>query len=878
MKDERMPVSHLHNQMEDNSLGNSEKKKQKNYMLWCSLIGMCILCVCVFSYLAFYIGKSSSETINEVGNIYMQGLNERITQHFETTISYQLSHLEKVIEAEPPRAGADPVKTKERLEEQGRNNGLEYLGLYSGEGDLETLYGGTVALEDPEPFLASMKNGEHKAAVGTNADGNRILLLGIPAEYLMEDGSSSLALLAGVPIDYIKDLLALDEDTTLVNSHIIRRDGTFVIRSGNAFRDNYFQRVSQALSGEEQNTNQFIEELTSAMESKEEYSAVLTMGEERHHLYCSSLPHTEWYLITELPYGELDKIVDTMSDRWMNRALGGCAILLIVFLLIFIEYLRESTLRIKELELAHREAEHANQAKSEFLSSMSHDIRTPMNAIVGMTAIATANIDNTLQVQDCLKKISLSSRHLLGLINDVLDMSKIESGKLTLSVERVSLREVMDSMVCIVQPQVRAKHQHFDIFIHDIEVENVYCDGVRLNQVLLNLLSNAVKFTPEEGQIHVAMYQELIPERDTHVRIHLEVRDTGIGMTPEFQRHIFESFSREDSMRVHKTEGSGLGMAITKYILDTMGGKIRVESEQGKGTTFYVTLDLEKAPVEEIDMILPSWKMLVVDDDKQLCESTIDALKTIGVTAEYTLDGETAVRLVEEHYNRGDAYQIILLDWKLPGMDGIETAKMIRRHLGENIPILLISAYDWSEIEDQAKAAGISGFISKPLFKSTLYHGLRQYMEAEEEKTEENAQEESQGEGQEFAGVKILLAEDNDLNWEIAEALLTDLGMELDWAENGQICVDMFEKSGEGYYDAILMDIRMPVMTGYEAAKAIRALDRSDADIPIIAMTADAFSEDIQHCLECGMNAHIAKPIDIKIITNQLRKYIRRQG
>lgn len=854
----------------------SEKKKQKNNLLWFSLIGMCILCVCVFSYLTFYIGKSSTETINEVGNIYMQGLNERITQHFETTIKYQLSHLEKVIETVPSNAETDPITIKERLEEQGRNNGLEYLGLYSGEGDFEMLYGGSVALEDPDPFLKSMKNGEHKAAVGTNADGERILLLGIPAEYLMEDESGSLALLAGVPIDYIKDLLALDEDTTLVNSHIIRRDGTFVIRSGDAFRDNYFQRVGQALSGEEQSTNQFIEELTNAMESKVEYSAVLTMGEERCHLYCSSLPHTEWYLVTELPYGQLDKIVDTMSSRWMHRALGGCAILLIVFLLIFIEYLRESTLRIKELELAHREAEHANQAKSEFLSSMSHDIRTPMNAIVGMTAIATANIDNKLQVQDCLKKISLSSRHLLGLINDVLDMSKIESGKLTLSVERVSLREVMDSMVCIVQPQVRAKHQQFDVFIHDIEVENVYCDGVRLNQVLLNLLSNAVKFTPEEGQIHIALYQELIPERDTHVRIHLEVRDTGIGMTPEFQRHIFESFSREDSMRVHKTEGSGLGMAITKYIVDTMGGKIRVESEQGKGTTFYVTLDLEKAPVEEIDMILPSWKMLVVDDDKQLCESTIDALKTIGVTAEYTLDGETAVRLVEEHYNRGDAYQIILLDWKLPGMDGIETAKMIRRQLGENIPILLISAYDWSEIEEQAKAAGISGFISKPLFKSTLYHGLRQYMEEGEKQTEENAQKDFQEEVQEFAGVKILLAEDNDLNWEIAEALLTDLGMELDWAENGQICVDMFEKSEEGYYDAILMDIRMPVMTGYEASKVIRSLNRSDADIPIIAMTADAFSEDIQHCLDCGMNAHIAKPIDIKIVTNQLKKYIKR--
>ncbi len=876
MKDEKRLGSNLQNHIGGSSLGNIGKKNRTNRMLWFSLIGMCVLCVCVFSYLIFYIGRSSSETMNEVGAIYMRGLNERITQHFETTIGYQLSHLEKAIVAVPPNSETDLVKIEEKLEKEARNNGLEYLGFYSGEGTIEMLYGGSVRLGDPVPFMESMKNGERKAAIGDNGAGERILVLGIPAQYLMEDGSRSLALIAGVSIDYIKDLLALDDSNMLVSSHIIRRDGTFVIRSGDAFRDNYFDRVSQALSGEKLSTEQFIEELTSAMEAKEDYSAVLTMGEERHHLYCSSMPNTEWYLVTELPYGQLDQIVDSMSDRWMWSALGGCGILLTVLLMIFIGYLRDSSLRIKELEQAHRDAEHANRAKSEFLSSMSHDIRTPMNAIVGMTAIATANIDNTLQVQDCLKKISLSSRHLLGLVNDVLDMSKIESGKMTLSMELVSLREVMDSLVCIVQPQVKAKRQHFDVFIHDIEVENVYCDGVHLNQVLLNLLSNAVKFTPEEGEIHVAMYQELLPQRDTHVRIHLEVRDTGIGMTPEFRNHIFESFSREDSTRVHKTEGSGLGMAITKHIVDTMDGKIQVESEKGKGTTFYVTLDLEKAPAEELDMILPSWKMLVVDDDKQLCDSAVNALRTIGVTADYTLDGETAVRMVEEHFNRGDEYQIILLDWKLPGMDGIETAKMIRRQLGENIPILLISAYDWSDIEDRAKEAGISGFISKPLFKSTLYHGLRQYMGDGKTEIKQEPKVETQEEEQEFAGVKILLAEDNDLNWEIAEALLSDLGMELDWAENGQICVDMFEKSEEGYYDAVLMDIRMPVMTGYEAARAIRALNRSDADIPIIAMTADAFSEDIQHCLECGMNAHIAKPIDIKVVVSQLKKYMRK--
>ena len=845
-----------------------QSKNQSTRLLWIGLIVMCISCTCVFSYLIVYMNRSTSETISEVGTIYMQGLNERINQHFRTTIDYQFSYVSELIRRVPPKPEADQESLRQELELYGESKSLEYLGLYSADGTFDMIYGGEVTLADPEPFLNSLKMGEQKAAVGTNEAGERILLLGMVAEYPMEGGQTSLALIAGVSIDYIRDLLALDENNSLVDSHIIRRDGSFVIRTGDAFRENYFDRV-QALSEKAGSSESFIQELTAAMAAKEDYSAVLTTGEERRHLYCSRMPYTEWYLVTELPYGALDQVVNHMSSTWMMRALVCLAVLVGIELLIFIEHLRESSRRIRELEEAHREAEHANQAKSEFLSSMSHDIRTPMNAIVGMTAIATANLDNIDQVQNCLKKISLSSRHLLGLVNDVLDMSKIESGKMTLSVELVSLREVMDSIVCIVQPQVKAKQQQFDVFIHDITVENVYCDGVRLNQVLLNLLSNAVKFTPEGGNIHVAMYEEPLPEQDTHVRIQLEVRDTGMGMSPEFVGQIFESFSREDNTRVHRTEGSGLGMAITKYIVDTMGGTIRVESEKGKGTTFYVTLDLEKAPAEEVDMILPSWKMLVVDDDKQLCESAVDALKEIGVQADWTFEGETAVQMVEEHYQRGDDYQIILLDWKLPGMDGIETAKTLRKRLGEHIPILLISAYDWSEIEHRAREAGINGFISKPLFKSTLYYGLRQYMEAAEEKQVVNEEAE-----EDFTGKKILLAEDNELNWEIAEALLTDLGMELDWAENGQLCVEMFEKSEEGYYDAVLMDIRMPVMTGYEAAKAIRALDRGDADIPIIAMTADAFSEDIQRCLDCGMNAHIAKPIDIKEVARQLRKFM----
>ena len=375
--------------------------------------------------------------------------------------------------------------------------------------------------------------------------------------------------------------------------------------------------------------------------------------------------------------------------------------------------------------------------------------------------------------------------------------------------------------------------------------------------------------TPDGGLIIIAMYQEESPLGDGYVRNHIIVEDTGIGMSETFRKRVFESFVREDNARVNKTEGTGLGMAITKYIVDAMKGSIEVTSQQGKGTRFHVTLEMEKADVEEVDMILPDWNMLVVDDDQLLCESTVASLLDIGIKAEWTQDGESALELVRQRRREHRDFQIILLDWKLPGIDGIETARRINKILNGDIPIILISAYDWNDIEKEAKEAGISGFISKPLFKSTLFYGLRQHMGWREKAKEEETQQAGA-----LEGYRVLLAEDNELNWEIASELLSEEGLKLDWAEDGRACVDMFVRSQPGYYDAILMDIRMPVMNGYEAARAIRELDREDKDVPIIAMTADAFSEDIKKCLECGMNAHVAKPIDIKEVSRILMKYI----
>ena len=849
------------------------KSRQSNTtrFLITSMVLVALLSVFIFGFLAFYMNRKSADTISQVGSIYMSGMGEQISQHFATTIDLRLSQVEALVESIPP-SGMEHDTLRERLATAAQVRGFESLAFYSKSGEFEMIYGEEATLADPDPFLESLNAEEKKVAVGTTPDGEKYILLGVSTTYTMENGEECTALVAALPASYIGETLSLydsENSHSLVYSHIIRYDGSFVIRSGDAFRDNYFDRIQALFEDEGADGRQYIQELEVAMASQEDYNTVLQFGHERRHLYCTRLEYSEWYLVTVMPYGTLDEAVNELSGQWLYLVFAGCAIILTALLLVFWRYFLLLKAQMAELEEARQAAEAANKAKSEFLSNMSHDIRTPMNAIVGMTAIATANISDKKQVQNCLRKITLSSKHLLGLINDVLDMSKIESGKMTLNSDLVSLRELMDGLVSIVQPQVRSKRQQFDVFIHDIIAENVCCDSVRLNQIMLNFLSNAVKFTPEGGVIHVSLYQKPSPKGENFVQTHLLVKDNGIGMSAEFKAKIFESFSREDSTRVHKTEGTGLGMAISKYIVDAMGGSISVESELGKGSEFHVTLDLEVAEVQEVDMVLPPWRMLVVDDDKLLCETTVASLKAIGVDAEWTLDGETAVQMVENRHNLRDDYQVILLDWKLPGMDGIETARAIRKKLGDEVPIMLISAYDWGEIEEIARSAGINGFISKPLFKSTLYYGLRQFAGESSEPAELVAENHT-----DLHGKHILLAEDNELNWEIASDLLSEMGLVLDWAENGQICVNMFEHSPEGFYDAILMDIRMPVMTGYEAATAIRALDRPDADLPIIAMTADAFAEDIKKCLDHGMNAHVAKPIDVREVARLLEKYM----
>ncbi len=842
-------------------------KNTKKFLLisFSILISVCIV---MFTITSVYVSGKSDGAINEIGMIYMSAIAKQMQEKFDAVIDSQILEMEGIVERHPPETMVYGPEMIEQLVLSAQVRDFLYLGLYTKDGDCEVIYGKEVEYESEEVFHNVLQDSSLRVFSGLSVEGERVMCLLIDVAYPMKEGKISTAMVAAMPMKYLENVLALDGENSLMYSYIIRRDGTFVIRTNN---ESLFENINETFCEfKGKQPEEYINELREAINQNTDYATIACVNQDKRYLLCTDLPNSEWYLISLMPFGILDRILKDLSIDRQTATLLMCFVIISGIVIIFLLYYRVSKQQLLELENARKDAVKANKAKSEFLSSMSHDIRTPMNGIVGMTAIAMANIDNPERVKDCLAKITLSSRHLLGLINDVLDMSKIESGKLTLNMNQISLRETMDSIVNIVQPQVKERQQHFDIFIQKVITEEVHCDSVRLNQILINLLSNALKFTPEGGRINVYLQQEPSPVGEDYVRCHFRVKDNGVGMTEEFQKKIFDTFTREEKAQIDKIEGTGLGMAITKAIVDTMKGSIEVQSAPGKGTEFHITLDLEKADVKVEDMKLPPWRMLVVDNNEELCQSAALSLKEIGIDAQWVADGKTAVEVAKKCHNEQNSFEIVLLDWKMPGMDGLHTAREMRKHLGENAPILIISAYDWSEIEDEATEAGIQGFISKPLFKSNLFLGLRRYMldESAKEEKEESKIHNS------FFGKRILLAEDNDLNWEIAEDLLSEVGFELDRAENGKMCIEKFEQSAQGYYDVVLMDIRMPIMNGYDAAKGIRALARPDAKLPIIAMTADAFSDDIQRCLDCGMNEHVAKPIDVNRLTQILKKYL----
>ena len=675
----------------------------------------------------------------------------------------------------------------------------------------------------------------------------------------------------GIPISYtvmtdvedvmrrrIEQTIAYDNIPGFISKHKVHKDGSFTLLEAN---DKY-----KDFSGIDKN-------------SFSSFSPFSRLDETSRNIMNAHIPRM---LKGEAVHFVIQSKDKNGNDAWLQLN-GECIgwegdepIYLIVYINITdITEQRELQKKLekqsKQLKEALESAEKANQAKSDFLARMSHDIRTPMNAIMGMTAITKAHIDERERVLDCMEKINGASKLLLSLINEVLDMSKIESGRLILSEDELNLGELLQDLVVMMQPDIKSKQQTLNIHVKNLRHENVKGDTQRIKQVLMNILSNAIKYTQENGRITIEIY-----EKEPHDGIgnyQFVFQDNGRGMKPEFLDKIFLPFERASDDEIKTIQGTGLGMSISHKIIQMMGGDIKVESEYGKGTRFTIDIPLvyrDQKPDEMIEV--EGLDVLVVDDDKIACQNTCSCLREIGINSECVYSGSDAIEKVRQHHLAEKEYFAVIIDLKMPQMNGIETTRQIRRFVGADVPIIILSAYDLEEYEAEAKVVKANGFITKPLYKSKLLQVLRSFLGKGYKPEPPRPFKLSNAD---YSGKRILLVEDNELNREIAVEIIGSTGITIDTAVNGLDAVRKVTQSEEGFYQMILMDIQMPVMDGYEATRQIRSLQRTDiTHMPIIAMTANAFSEDVTNAIKAGMNYHLAKPIDIGVLMDILNKYL----
>ena len=637
---------------------------------------------------------------------------------------------------------------------------------------------------------------------------------------------------------------------------IIDSKGYYIIRE-NAFKnDNFFNFYKNYNPDTPEAYEELFDKMTTSggsfmMKNSDLEECILA------HVPFSNVKDLGWTILSMMPSKYL--VVGTQNWLLIGIITTGLVALFIFDVIVMVIF-------NKKLRATAKEADSANKAKTNFLSAMSHDIRTPMNAIIGLTTITEKNLDDKKLVQDNLRKISLASNHLLTLINDILDISKVESGKLNLVPQTFSIVEIVENLMNLSQPTIKEKNIGFSFRVSQMDKEYLYGDQLRINQIYINLLSNAIKYTERNGKVSVDMIEEN-SDKEGYVKLTYRVADTGIGMSKEFLANLYQPFSRQTDSRVNKIQGTGLGLAITKRMVDLMGGTIECQSEEGKGTTFTVVLELPVADQQSIEMKLEPIDILLTDDDKVLLSTGKETLESLGLNVDTASSGSSALEMIKNRHKEGHDYRIVIIDLKMPDMDGVKTIQKIHEEVDENISTILISAYDISDIDEEIKKANISGFLSKPLFRSTLYNKISEILGNETKVVEQ------ENEYADLVGLNILVAEDNDINWEIISTLLSMYGINTERAENGLVALNKIKEAKKDQYKLIFMDIQMPEMNGLEATRAIRSLKDSYAsNIPIIAMTADAFAENIAECLDAGMNGHIAKPIDIKLVLKEIRR------
>lgn len=637
---------------------------------------------------------------------------------------------------------------------------------------------------------------------------------------------------------------------------LIEESGEFIVRFAGVEEMNFFDYLGKNNDMDEARIKSLKNNLAS--NNKGDWMYLNKSGRDSCYSFCRLVENEEWMIVGYIPREDLNVTPLDLTIAYI--IIVGFLVLMLLDGLYIINI-------NKHLKRGMEEVKYANEAKTRFLSSMSHDIRTPMNAIIGMTTIAAKRIDDRVQVTECLNQITRASNHLLTLINDVLDISQVESGKLSMNPIVFSLAESMSNIISIAQPPIKEKSMEFEIHARNIKHEHIYADELRINQILINLISNAIKYTPEGGRVTLDVEEQPSDKGKNIVRIIYTVSDTGIGISEDFMKNMYDTFTRDVDSRINTIQGAGLGLAITKQMVDMMDGTIAVKSKLGEGTTFTVTLDLPIAEKMTDELVLPPLRVLVVDDDEVFLESAEDTLKSLGLETYTVSNGMDAVKKVAECHVMENDYHCVIIDWQMPDMDGIETVKAIREKVGDEVSVIIISAYDYTEIKDEAMKAGANGFITKPLFRSTVYNTLNELLNLDG-----GEKEVPEDDHEDVKGLNLLIAEDNDINWNIIQVMLEFYEITSERAENGQICVDMINNAPEGKYDAILMDIQMPVMNGHDATRTIRKSDKEYVrNIPIIAMTADAFAEDIIACKKSGMNGHVAKPLDMQKLINELR-------
>ncbi|MCM1055937.1 MAG: response regulator [Bacteroides sp.] len=836
--------------------------------------------------LAVFIGVSILYSVvnNRVIDLSVQSMDE-LSLHDETSILKSLEYRWNTLASIGGECRQNKCQTVHELLEllNLKQSGIDCIDLALVDEE-DNIYFGSMYISTDENISSFCRQEKERFAVRYDGVGQSVesrfesLLLGIKIRPFTVEEKNFTHIVCSFHINTLGDELKIDCYGGEGYSSVFDRDGSYIVNMNRSHsvgkRDNFFADISDYRPKD----GVTMEDIRERIEKNEAFTVSFETDNGGMLMRFTPIEEVDWYFVMSVSRS----VFEEQSMHLLQIVLlifiaMGSGVVLVLLLILrsrqSAAQARQEQKHREELNKALNMAESANRAKTTFLNNMSHDIRTPMNAIIGFTALAEKHVGNTEKLKSYLEKIGQSSAHLLSLINDVLDMSRIESGKVVIEEKPENLAEILQNVRSIIQTDIHSKQLELHIDAVNVTNENIYCDKLRLNQILLNLLSNAMKFTPAGGRISLRL-TEKEGQRDGWGDYELRVKDTGIGMSPEFAATIFEPFTRERTATVSGIQGTGLGMSITKNIVDMMKGTIEVQSEKDKGTEFIIALSfrLQEEGSEIADLpALEGARALVADNDTDTCQSVSQMLRRAGLRTEWTTYGKEAVTRAKEAVEIGDSYRVYIIDRQMSDISGSETVRRIRELVGDGATVILLTAYDWSDIENEAREAGATDIISKPLFPSSLTQALARICGKAAEQEEAKEEEEAVS----FKGRRLLLVEDNELNREIATELLKEWGFLIETAENGQEAVEQVKASAPGYFDAVLMDVQMPVMNGYEASRAIRALDDPRlSDILIIAMTANAFEEDKQEALNAGMNDHLGKPIDIPVLLKTLQKYL----